>query len=61
MVKNGKVYIAPIVPKGKQMTRNAWPVYTIKGDSLESSHVEDMDTGDVFYKDKTPKIVLKKQ
>ncbi len=60
VVKGDKVYIAPIVPKGKRMTRNAWPVYTIKGDSLEFSHVEDMDTGDVFYKDKTPKLVLVK-
>jgi len=58
VVKDDKVYIAPIVPKGKTMTRNAWPVYTIKGDSLESSHVEDMDTGEVFYKDKKPKLVL---
>ena len=58
VVKDGKVYIAPIVPEGKTMTRNAWPVYTIKGDSLEFSHVEDMDTGEVFYKDKTPKLVL---
>jgi hypothetical protein len=61
VVKDDKVYIAPIVPKGKTMTRNAWPVYTIKGDSLESSHVEDMDTGEVFYKDKAGKVVLKKQ
>ncbi len=58
VVKDGKVYIAPIVPQGKKMTRNAWPVYTIKGDSLESSHVEDMDTGEVFYKDKMPRAVL---
>jgi hypothetical protein len=42
LVKDGKVYIAPVVPRGKQMTRKAWPVYTIKGDSLEF----------------TPKIVL---
>jgi len=58
VVKDDRVYIAPIVPKGKTMTRNAWPVYRIRGDSLESSHVEDMDTGEVFYKDKTPKLVL---
>lgn len=60
LVRDGKVYIAPIVPPGKKMTRNAWPVYTIKDDSLESSHVEDMDTGEVFYKDQTRKVILTK-
>ena len=57
VVKDDRVYIAPIVPKGKRMTRNAWPVYTIKGDSLEFSHVEDMDTGEA-YKNKAGKAVL---
>jgi len=55
------LYIAPIVPKGQRMTRNVWVVYTIFDDRLESSHVEDMDSGDIFYKDQKPKIVLKKQ
>jgi hypothetical protein len=61
LIKKDKLYIAPIVPKGQQMTRNVWVVYTIKSKSLESSHLEDMNTGDVFYKEKTPKIVLVKE
>jgi hypothetical protein len=61
LIKNDKLYIAPIVPKGETMTRNVWVAYTIKSNALESSHVEDMDTGDVFYKDKTPKTVLVKE
>lgn len=61
LLKGHKLYIAPIVPEGKKMIRNAWPVYTIKGDTLESSHVEDMDTGEIFYKDQQPKLILKKQ
>jgi len=61
LIRNDKVYIAPIVPKGETMTRNVWVVYAIKGQTLESSHVEDMDTGDVFYKDEKPSIVLTKE
>lgn len=61
LIKKDKAYIAPIVPKGEKMTRNVWVVYTIKEKSLESSHVEDMDTGDVFYKEKKPRIILTKQ
>ena len=61
LIKGDKLYIAPIVSEGEKMIRNAWPVYTIKGDTLESSHVEDMDTGEVFYKDRLPRIILKKQ
>ncbi|MCR4414925.1 MAG: hypothetical protein NUV77_21105 [Thermoguttaceae bacterium] len=60
LIKGDKLYIAPILPEGKKMIRNAWPVYTIKGDTLESSHVEDMDTGEIF-EDHLPKLILKKQ
>ena len=61
LIKKDKVYVAPIVPKGEKMTRNVWVVYTIKEKMLESSHVEDMDTGDVFYKDQKPPIILAKE
>jgi len=61
LIEEDKVYIAPIVPKGNKMTRNVWVVYTIKGNTLESSHVEDMDTRDVFYKGKKPPIILTRE
>jgi hypothetical protein len=59
--KGNLVYIAPIVPNGQRMIRNVWVAYTVVDDRLESSHVEDMDDGQVFYKDQRPKLVLKKQ
>lgn len=55
------LYISPVVPKGQRMTRNVWVAYTVADDRLESSHLEDMDDGAVFYKDRRPKLVLQKQ
>lgn len=58
-VKGDKVYIV-----GKNMDtmiRRVCVVYTISGNQLISSHLEDMDTGDMFYKDKEPKIILTKE
>ena len=55
------LYIAPVVPKGQRMTRNVWVAYTVADDRLESSHLEDMDDGAVFYKDRRPKLILQKQ
>jgi len=63
--KENLLYIGPpvAVTKTEQMTRNVWVAYTIVDDRLESSHVEDMDNGEVFYKErnKQPQIILKKQ
>jgi hypothetical protein len=59
--KGSLVYIAPILRKGERMTRNVWVAYTVYEDRLESSHVEDMDDGQVFYKDQKPRLVLRKQ
>ena len=49
--------------KNERMTRNIWVVYTIVDDRLESSHLEDMDDGEVFYKErnKQPQVIFKKQ
>ncbi|MCL2310671.1 MAG: hypothetical protein FWC42_10495 [Proteobacteria bacterium] len=59
--KGNQLYIAPIVPKNEKMTRNVWVVYTVVDNRLESSHLEDMDDGQVFYKGREPKIILQKQ
>jgi len=61
LVKGNQILVAPIVPPGQKMTRNVWVVYTIFEDRLESSHVADMDTGETFYPDGQPKIVLRKR
>jgi len=61
LVKGNKVYIAPSESDRKIMIRNVWCVYRISGNKLIASHLEDMDTGDVFYKDKKPRIILRKQ
>jgi len=61
--KGNLLYIAPLVAKDTRMTRNVWVAYTIVDDRLESSHLEDMDNGDVFYKDRNrqPQIIFQKQ
>jgi hypothetical protein len=58
--KGDLLYIAPILPKRAKMIRNAWPAYSIQDNQLESSHVEDMDSGEIFYKNQKPTIILKK-
>ena len=59
--KGNLLYVAPVVPKGQRMTRNVWVAYAVGDDLLESSHLEDMDDGEVFYKDRRPKLVLQRQ
>lgn len=59
--KGNLLYIAPIVPKGERMIRDVWVAYTILDDRLESSHLEDMDDGHIFYKDRKPKLILHRQ
>lgn len=60
-IKGKLLYIAPIVPKGERMTNNVSIVYTIVDDRLESSHIEDMDSGQILNKDMRPKVILRKE
>jgi hypothetical protein len=59
MIKNGKLYVATPMPE--KMPKSIWIVYTINDGSLESSHLEDMETGKVLYENKSSKVVLVKE
>jgi len=57
--KGNLLYISN--PNRQRMTRNIWLVYTVVDDRLESSHLEDMDNGDIFYKKQQPEMIFQKQ
>ena len=60
-MKNGLLYFKPVVQKGEKMIRDVWLAYKVQDGRIESSHLEDMNDGQIFYKDKKPTIVLIKQ
>jgi hypothetical protein len=60
-MKNGLLYFKPVVPKGEKMIRDVWLAYKVLDNRIESSHLEDMNDGQIFYKDSKPTIVLFKQ
>lgn len=60
-VKRGKVYILPTREQAQMTTRRIAVVFTVSGNELVFSHGEDIDTGDVFYKDMEPRIILTKK
>jgi len=60
-MKGQVLYLQPIVDKGRKLVRNVWVVYQVFDDRLLYSHVEDLDNGQVLYKDSAEKAVLIKQ
>jgi len=60
-MKGQVLYLQPIVDKGRKLVRNVWVAYQVFDDRLVYSHVEDLDNGQVLYKDSAEKAVLIKQ
>lgn len=61
LMKGKLLYLAPVAAKDQQTLLNIWLVYTVVGDRLESSHLEDRETGRIFSKSRQPQVVLSKQ
>ena len=59
-VKGQRLFISPNLKDIPKMTRTAYCVYDIVEDSIISSHVEDIKTGDRF-EEHLAKITLKKE
>lgn len=61
LMKGDLLYLAPVAAKDQQTLLNIWLVYTAVGNRLESSHLEDRETGRVFSKSRQPRVVLLKR
>jgi hypothetical protein len=60
-VKGNRLYVRPNRQESSIMIRRVAIVYIISGNQLIPSHLEDLDTGDVFEKETDPKVVLRKE
>jgi len=60
-VKGDKVYVPPNTQESAIMIRRVAVVHTISGKKLIASYLEDLDTGDIFYKNRKPKLIYTKE